>query len=105
MLNDPVGKKTPTGAKSQFLHAETYLIQSAKDYETAQKEYYAVYLGWPYPEWQAPALFQVARCDEALNQPDKARTTYEELIQKFPESEYRTQAEERLRVVDNGSTE
>ena len=103
VLQSPTGKKTPTGAKSQFLLAETYLVQ--KSYQEAQKEYLKVYLTYTYPEWRAPALFQVARCDEALNQLEKARETYRELIQNFPESEYKSQAEERLRVVDSPSSE
>ncbi|MCA9039478.1 MAG: tetratricopeptide repeat protein [Planctomycetaceae bacterium] len=102
VLNDPVGKKSTTGAKAQFLLAETYLIQSDKDYETAQKEYYKVFLSWPFPEWQAPALYQVAQCDEALEQPEKARITYQKLIEDFPKSKYAEQAKTRLEVVGDG---
>ncbi|QDU78796.1 tol-pal system protein YbgF [Polystyrenella longa] len=103
VLSDPIGKKTPTGAKSQLLLAETYLIQ--KDYRTAQKEYYKVFLNYPYPEWQAPALFQVAGCDEKLEQPEKARVTYEKLIEDFPESKYSDQARERLEVVGGATSQ
>ncbi|MAT16683.1 MAG: hypothetical protein CMJ46_15595 [Planctomyces sp.] len=103
VLTDAEARKTPTGAKSQLMLADTYFIQ--KDYQTAQKEYYKLFLSWPYDEWQAPALFQVARCDELLNQPEQARITYKKVISEFPESKYSEQARERLEVVGDGANE
>jgi len=95
VLDDPHGRATETAAKCQFFVAETYLMQ--KEYEAAQREYLKVYHLHKYPQWQALALFQAARCDEALQQWDAAVETYESLLKEFADSERAAQAKERLK--------
>ncbi len=98
VIGDEVGRHSETGAKSQFLLAETYLVQ--KDFSSARREYFKVYLlHTNYPEWQAAALFQAASCDEALNQWEKAANAYDDLIKEFPKSEYVAQANLRLKEL------
>jgi TolA-binding protein len=97
VLDDPAARDTETAAKSQLMIAETYWLQ--KDYKQAQEAYLKVYLLYDFPQWQAPALFQAAACDEQLNQWSKAAKAYEELLQKFPESEMAAKAEARLRLA------
>ena len=77
--------------------AETYLIQ--KQYKEAQREYFKVYTLYQFPEWQAPALFQAATCDEALGQWAQAAKGYEDLIKEFPKTEFAGKAEARLQVA------
>lgn len=91
------GRWTETAAKSQLLIAETFFLQ--KDYKLALQEYFKVYTLYDFSEWKAAALFQVAICDELLNQWDKAVQSYEILLKEFPESEFATKAQPRLRVA------
>ena len=94
VVNSENGRRTPTAAKSQFLVAETWLIQ--KKYAEAHREYFRVYTLYDYPEWQAPALFQAARCDEARNRWKEAARLYQDLLREFPQSEYTEQAKRNL---------
>ena len=89
-----VGRGTHTAARSQFLIAETYLLQ--EEYEKAANEYSKVYLLYHYPDLQARALFQAAGCHAALGNTEPSETNYRSLIQEFPESEFAAQARQRL---------
>lgn len=97
VVDDEHGRRTETAAKSQFLLAETYLLQ--KRYRDAQREYLKVYHLYKYPEWQAPALYQAAQCDEALGQWGSAVKAYEDLLQQFSDSEFAAKAKPRLQVA------
>ena len=90
----PGAHRTETAAKSQFMIAETYLMQN--DHENALKEYLKVYYLYKYPEWQAPALYQAAVCDEKLNQWNDAVRAYEDVLKDFPESEFAAKAKKNL---------
>lgn len=97
VVESPAGRLTPTAAKSQFLIAETWFLE--KEYATALREYLKVYHLYKHPQWQAPALFQAGRCDEAMGEWASAVQTYEDLLNTFPESEFAKQARERLAEV------
>jgi TolA-binding protein len=97
VIDHPQGSRTETAAKSQLLLAETYLLQ--KQYRKALLAYFKVYSGYKFPEWQAPALYQVGVCDEALGQWKNAVKTYEDLLKEFPKSEYAELAKSRLSVA------
>ncbi|MBT6156652.1 MAG: tetratricopeptide repeat protein [Planctomycetaceae bacterium] len=94
VVADPNGRRTETAAKAQLILAETFLLQ--KDYKNAQAEYFKVYHLYKFPIWQSAALYQAALCDEALKQWNDAAKLYEELLQKFPRSQYARQAKQRL---------
>lgn len=94
---DEFGEKTQTAAKCQFLIGETLLLQ--KKYKPALEAYLKVYLLYQFPQWQAPALYQAGQCDEALEQWQKALTSYEDLLRDFPESPYAAQAKKRIADV------
>jgi len=97
VTKDEFGEKTQTAAKCQFLIGETLLLQ--KKYKPALEAYLKVYLLYQFPQWQAPALFQAGQCDEALEQWQKALTSYEDLLRDFPKSEYAGQAKQRIAEV------
>jgi TolA-binding protein len=97
VIDDATGRKTETAAKSQFLAAETYMLQ--EKYKEAQEAYLRVYHLYKFPEWQAPALFQAAACDEKLNQWASAVKTYEDLIREFANHEYAVKAKPRLDIA------
>jgi TolA-binding protein len=94
VIADPNGRRTETAAKSQFLLAETYLIQ--KDYKNAQAEHFKVYHLYRFPDWQSASLYQAALCDEALKRWNDAAKLYEELLKKFPRSQFAAKAKQRL---------
>ena len=99
VIRSPQGEATETAAKSQFQIAETYLMQ--KDHKQAALEYLRIdndeYKG--FPAWQAPALFQAGQCHEALSDWKEARADYENLMSRFPQSEFTAKAKDRLTVV------
>ena len=97
VISDTSGRRTPTAAKSQFLMAETYLVE--KNYQAALLEYLKVDIQYDYPEWRAPAKFQTGMCHEALMEWPKAAKTYQDLIKTFPDSEFAPKASERLKAI------
>jgi TolA-binding protein len=99
-LAQPAAKGTETAAKSQLMIAETYWNQ--KNYKSAQEQYLKVYYNHTgYPDWQAPALFQAAMCDEKLGDAAQAKKTYAEVIEKFPKSKYAEPARERWAAIQD----
>lgn len=91
------GKRTETAAKAQLGLAETYLFQ--KNYDAAHKEYYKVYVGYAFPEFQAAALYQALTCDLELKRPEDAAKTLQTLKTEFPTSDYVQQAEKKAAGV------
>jgi TolA-binding protein len=103
-LAHPSAKGTETAAKSQLMIAETYWGQ--KDYQKAQENYLKVYYNHAgYADWQAPALFQAGQCDENLGDPEQAKKTYREVIDRFPKSKYAEMAKERWTVLQNPASQ
>ncbi|MCA9077168.1 MAG: tetratricopeptide repeat protein [Planctomycetaceae bacterium] len=105
VIDSKGGSGTETAAKAQFMIGETWLTQanaSEDDAEQAKRAYLDAFIAYnkvqqyDFPEWQAPALFQAGLCDEALKQWGGAKKSYEELIAKFPESEYAQRARQQL---------
>ena len=93
----PNAEHTETAAKAQLMIAETYLQQ--KDYKSALENYLKVDILYAFPEWQAPALFQAAACDEALGDWPQVVRDYESLIAKFPKSEWTEKAKPLLEAA------
>ena len=89
-----VGGKTRTGAKCQFLIADTFIMQD--DYKSARKAFFRVDALYAFPQWQAPALYQAAQCEEKLKDFAAAVKTYQDLISRFPKSKYAASAKSRL---------
>ncbi|MCA9082627.1 MAG: tetratricopeptide repeat protein [Planctomycetaceae bacterium] len=94
VINDESGKGTETAATSQFMIAETYLLQN--DYEKAVKEYYRVYVTYPQSDWRARGLYQAAGCEVKLGHVESAVRSYSDLLKEFPTSELASQAKTRL---------
>lgn len=97
VTEDASGRRTETAAKCQFLIAETHLLE--KNHEAALREYLKVRFLYKFPEWQAPALFQAAQCDEALGHWKEAVATYEELLRDFPTSEFAAKGRPKLEAA------
>ena len=86
--------KTETAAMAQWMIGETYMHQ--EDFESAMREYLRVEALYAYPQWQAVALLQAAKCSEKLNQPQQAAQLYQQILDKYPESQVSQQAASRL---------
>jgi TolA-binding protein len=97
VTDDATGRKTETAAKAQFMIADTYLMQ--KDYRVARIEYLKVYHLYKFPRWQAPALYQAAACDEALQEWNKAENAYRDLLQEFAGTEWAKKAGQQLQTI------
>jgi len=86
-----------TAARAQFMIGEIQFQQ--KDYEGAVKSFFRVAYGFNSPTWQAAALFEAARCFEMLKKPEQAAQMYQELIEKFPQSDRIADAKAKLQVL------
>ncbi len=84
VIRSPQGAKTETAAMAQWYIGETYFHQH--DYESALRAYLQVEILYAYPEWQALALLEAARCREMLNEHPEAQQLYRRLMEQFPHS-------------------
>lgn len=90
----PHGAKTETAAMAQWHVGETYFHQ--KDYEAALLAYLRVEILYAFPEWQALALLEAARCREMLGEWNEAVKIYERLLENYPNAPAREEAKKRL---------
>ena len=97
VVNDEFGRGTETAARCQFLIGESLLLE--KQHKEALKEYYRVYLNYPFEDWKARGLFQAAGCEATLGDMDAARRSYEDLIREFPENDLAQKAAEQLKAL------
>ncbi len=51
---------------------------------------------------KAEELFETAKLEELQNAPDHAMQLYQEIVDKYPESEYARKAKERLSAMKGG---
>ncbi|MBN1911040.1 MAG: tetratricopeptide repeat protein [Pirellulales bacterium] len=85
-------------ARAQFMIGEIQFEK--KQHAEAIKTFYQVIYGYSYPEWQANATFEAARCFEALKKPDQAKKLYQELIEKHPTSDKAAAAKSRIEAIE-----
>jgi cellulose synthase operon protein C len=97
VTNSPASAKSVLAAKAQLAIADSYLTQIK--YDKAIPAYNKVYVNYSLPEFQAPALLQMAACDMAMKQWVNAKMTLDTLIKEFPESPQAKTAAEDLKVV------
>ncbi len=97
VTNSPASAKTVLAAKAQLAIADSYLTQIK--YDKAIPAYNKVYVNYDLPEFQAPALLQMAACDMAMKQWGNAKMTLDTLIKEFPQSPQAKTAAEDLKVV------
>ena len=96
------GAKTETAAMAQWMIGETYFHQ--KRYDVAMREYLRVARLYAYPQWQAAALLQGARCRELLGEPQEAAKLYAEVIEEYAETPFAEKAAERLEAARSGKS-
>ena len=76
--------KDELGAEAQFLRGECFLDQ--KKYDQAISEYVGVTI-YPFKEWQAKALYELAVALERKGEPAKARDQFNQLISQYPDTQ------------------
>jgi TolA-binding protein len=81
-------------ARARFMIGEIQFER--KDHKEAIKNFFKTAYGYGYPQWQAYALYEAARCFEALEKPDQAKKSYQEVLDKFPSSDQAAAAKQRL---------
>ena len=97
VTNSLASQKSVLAAKAQLAIAESHLFQ--KKYEKAILAYHIVYTAYKLPEFQAPALLQIAKCDLELNDRVSAKSNLDVLIEEFPESQWVPEARKLLEAV------
>ena len=90
------------GARSQFMIGEVYFGE--KQYDAAVRRFFRVFDGYggnqalpEFHHWQAEAMFEAARCLEQTGRTKSAHKLYDELLERFPNSEKATHAQNKLR--------
>ena len=102
VIDSPAGAKTETAAMAQWMIGETYFHQ--KNYEAALRAYMRVEILYAFPQWQAAALLQTAKCRELLGEWSEAVALYDQLLAKYPNTPYTEDAKERLQAAKNRLT-
>lgn len=95
---DKVGRSgSEVAARAQFMIGEIQFQN--KDHAEAVKSFFKVAYGYSFPKWQAEATYEAARCFEVLNKKTQAAKLYQELVDKYPQSDKVPLAQERLAAL------
>ena len=93
--------RTDIAARARLMEGEVLFEQG--NHKEAIKAFFKVAYGFgekqapaAFHPWQAQATFEAARCFEVLEQPDKARGLYAELVERYPDSPQTPAAKKRL---------
>jgi len=84
-------------ARARFMIGE--ICFEKKDHAAAVKHFFKTAFGYGYPRWQAAAHFEAGRCFEVLNKMDQARKSYQEVVDKHPQSDQAEPARKRLAAI------
>ncbi|HWB11965.1 MAG TPA: tetratricopeptide repeat protein [Pirellulales bacterium] len=84
-------------ARARFMIGEIYFEK--KNHAEAIKNFFKAAYGYGYPQWQANAQYEAGRCFEVLGKKDQARKSYQEILEKFPESDKAGLAKQRLEAL------
>lgn len=93
----PTAKSTAAVPRARWMQGEVRFLQ--RDYRSALEYYKVVEQMEQYPEWQARALFQHAKCQELLGQPEQAQSRYRQLLKHFSDSPASSAAAARLAAI------
>ncbi len=94
----------PIGARARFMMGEVLFTE--RNYKEAIRNYFKVVYGYgeaqstePFKTWQANSAYEAARCFEVLKSPEQARKLYNELLNKYPNSDKAAASKDRLRQL------
>ncbi len=98
VVANPAAAKMETAAQSQWRIGETLLLQ--EKYAAAIAAYYRVDSLYDFPHWRAASMLQAGKCQEKLRNYRQAMILYNNLVKKFPNSEFAEQARTRLTALE-----
>jgi TolA-binding protein len=84
-------------ARARFMIGEIYFEK--KKHAEAIKNFFKAAYGYGYPRWQANAHYEAGRCFEVLGKNDQAIKSYQEVAEKFPDSDKAPLAKARLAAL------
>ena len=98
-LYEEVTAKTDreVAARARFMIGEIYFEQ--KNHGEAIKNFFKVAYAYSFPEWQANAHYEAGRCFEVLGKKDQAKKSYQEVVEKFAQSDKAALAKQRLEAL------
>ncbi len=89
------GPRDETFARSQFQAGEC-LLATGK-FDEAIKEFSNVEVNLPFPAWSSKALLEMGRCLDSKGDKPAATARYQEVVQKYPETEAAALARQLLK--------
>lgn len=87
--------KGATAARAQFQIGEC--LFAMKKYADATRELLKTDILFAYPEWSSAALYEAGRCLLEAGKRDEAKKQFEEVAQRFPDTNWGRLGKERLR--------
>lgn len=84
----------PTAARAQFQVGEC--LFALEQYDEAARELLKVDILYAYPEWSAAALYEAGRCFQALSDPVKAKTQFEQVVSGHEDTRWARMAAQQL---------
>ena len=89
------------GARARFMMGE--ILFEKKEYKEAVRNFFKVAYGFGYPQapeaiqkWQANSAYEAGRCFEVLKMTAQAKKSYQEVVDKYPNSDKAQLAKARL---------
>lgn len=98
VVDSEASRGTVSAAEAQFHIAETYLKEN--NHDVAYKEYMKTVVGYEAPEYQAMALLQAAKCDKISRRWTGAEAALKDLIARFPDSKWVSDAQLELKSIE-----
>ncbi len=98
VTNSAAAQPTEVAVMAQWMIGETYFHQ--KKYDQAIEEYLRAEQNYDAPRWQAAALLEAGKCYEKKGDRTRASELYSQLIRRFPQTPFTTEATSRLREAN-----
>lgn len=84
-------------ARARFLVGEVYF--GKKNYNEAVRNYFKASYGYSYPKWQAASQYEAGECFIHLGKKEQARKSFQEVVEKYPESDQAGLAKKRIAAL------
>ncbi len=97
------GRNSETAAIAQWRIGEMYFHK--EQYKTAIQAYYRVDSLYDYPKWRSAAILQAGKCQEHLGNWKHAAKLYNQILEKYPDSNLADSATQRLQLVSSRQAE
>ncbi|MCC7335736.1 MAG: tetratricopeptide repeat protein [Pirellulaceae bacterium] len=99
VLDAPAAKGTEAAPRAAWMLGEVYFLQ--RQYPQALEAYAQVARMNAFPDWQARALLQSAKCHELLGRASQALADYQRALQLSQQPDIQQQATERVGAIES----